>query len=189
MTTKYSNPKNIMLDLETQSVRPHAAILTIGAIKFDTNGKLPPIDKLKTFYRRITMDSCLEEGLHIDPETMAWWAEQDEKASYEAIGNPDRIPLRQALTEFSDWVGDYKYTKIYANSPDFDITIIREAYKRCEMESKIPFNFWSVRCTRTIYDLGGVKLKDFPNNIKHHALYDCYAQILAMKEALKRINS
>ena len=41
--------------------------LTIGAIKFSRNGDLPEMSKLHTFYRRITIDSCKAEGLHVDP--------------------------------------------------------------------------------------------------------------------------
>lgn len=178
---------SIMVDLETQSVLPHASILTIGAIKFHRNWDLKPIEDMDTFYRRITLDSAYLHGLHVDPKTMAWWKEQGDDACYEALTHPDRIPLKKALAEFTDWVGDYKYTKMYANSPDFDLTIIREAYRRCGMLDMIPFNFWNVRCTRTIYDLGGVKLKDFPNIKKHHALYDCYAQIEAVKAAFSNL--
>lgn len=170
----------IMLDLETRSVRPHASILTIGAIRFQRRGELQPYNKMDRFYRRIILDSDKSYNLHVDPETMNWWNTQSEDAKYEAIKNPDRVNIRQALADFSNWVGrNNKYTKVWANSPDFDVTILREAYKRCGME--FPFNFWNVRCCRTIYDLGGVRLKDFPNEIQHHAVYDCYSQIKALK--------
>ena len=37
---------DVMLDLESLSVRPHAVILVIGAIKFERNGigKIPKMD-------------------------------------------------------------------------------------------------------------------------------------------------
>jgi hypothetical protein len=187
----YSNYE-IMIDLETQSIRPNASILTIGAIKFKRNGILSDmsdIDKKNIFYRRITLDSAIKYGLHIDPETMQWWNTQKEDAIYEVLKHPDRVPLDQALVELAQWIGDPKYVKIWANSPDFDLVILKEAYRSCGKINILPFKFWMVRCTRTIYDLGNVKLRDFPNDKIHHSLYDCYNQIKALEQAYKNIFS
>ena len=179
---------NIMLDLETQSTRSNANILTIGAIKFKNNDQqLPDINEMDTFYRRINLDSAKLYGLDISEDTMKWWDEQKEEEKYEAFTNPDRIPLKQALLELNKWIGDFKYTKMYAHSPDFDLTILREAYIRCDMKEYIPFNFWMARCTRTVYDLGSVRLKDYNNENHHNALSDCYTQIKALKDSMENI--
>ena len=69
---------DIMLDLETLSVRPHAAVIIIGAIKFK-RGEIWKVDiteeelyKKNVFFRRITIDSCHKIKLHIDNNTVKW---------------------------------------------------------------------------------------------------------------------
>jgi len=176
---------NVMIDLETLSVRANALILTIGAIKFNTKYSLKSLDKMDTFYRRITIDSCREIGCHEDPETQKWWDEQDSVAREEAFSPKDRIPIKQALQELSKWFGKDKYTKVYAHSPNFDITILDEAYKNCGLMP--PWNFWNVRCTRTIYCLGNIRMSDLPANNKHHAIDDCYRQIIGVYKSYKNI--
>jgi len=66
----------IMLDLETLSVRSNAAVVIIGAIKFNRYEKLKPLNDLDTFYRRINIKSCTDIGLHIDKNTVNWWNTQ-----------------------------------------------------------------------------------------------------------------
>jgi hypothetical protein len=173
----------VMIDLETYSVEPNAVILTIGAIKFSRTGSVQAKKKLSTFYRRITLKSCKDVGLHTNPETVEWWSAQEKTAMYEAIGNPDRIPLKQALEEFNNWFrGSYI---VWANSPSFDCVILESAAKACG--SKIPWKFWNTRDCRTLFDLGNVRIKDLPIGIAHNAEDDCYRQIIGVKRALKNL--
>ena len=177
----------VMLDLETLSTRNCAAILVIAGIKFNLNSDSVPLDKVdkkNTFYRRIDADSCKEIDLHVDEKTVAWWKTQDEKIQEEAFGK-ERIPLKQALQEFSSWYGNS--SKIWSQGANFDIPILDEAYQRCGMSS--PWKFWSVRDTRTVYDLAGLSARDFPQDNLHHALHDCQRQIDALKKSMRRIRS
>lgn len=175
------------MDLETLSVRPHAVILVIGAIKFNRGETWPEnidqsdIEKLDFFYTRIRIKSCVHEGLHIDASTEKWWKEQSDDVKHEALKHPDRVPLRQALVDFKDWFGDGFRTKIWGNGSSFDCTILGEAYKRCGME--VPWKYWLERDLRTITDLGKVRMCDLPQYKKHHALFDCYRQIIAFQRA------
>jgi hypothetical protein len=180
---------DVMMDLETLSVRPDAVILIIGAVKFNRNYTYKEyisnkdLFKLNCFYKRITITSCLEQGLRKDPETEHWWNEQDEDIKYEAISHPDRVSLKQALSEFSKWYGNSKC--IWGKGSSFDCTILGEAYKRCNME--IPWKFWLVRDLRTIMDLGNVKMSELPQYNKHHALWDCYRQIIGFQRSMKNL--
>lgn len=172
-----------MLDLETLSVRPNAVILIIGAVKFSRAGSLKPLKKMDVFYRRIELDSCAELGMRVDKATVDWWKQQDEKVYYEALENPDRVPIRQALEEFSIWMRGCK--KIWGNGDDFDCTILGEAYDLCAIEK--PWNFWDTRDVRTLFDLAGVRKCDLPTDNEHHAVYDCYRQIVGVKRAFKKL--
>ena len=171
---------DIMLDLETLSVRPDAAIIVIGAIKFFREGDVLPLEKSDTFYRRITIESCKKAGLRIDNSTVRWWKEQDKAVRYEALENPDRIPLNQALREFAIWMGNSTY--VWGNGDDFDCTILGEAFSRCNM--KIPWKFFLTRDCRTLFDLAGIKKSDLPSGLEHHAIHDCYRQIVGVKKSL-----
>lgn len=176
----------VMIDIETLSTRPDSVILVIGAIKFSRNVDLEPFEKLEkidTFYKRITIESCIDIGLRIDESTVKWWKQQNPKVRYEALENPDRIPLKQALQELSSFIKDSSH--IWANSPDFDCTILGEAFNRFEMD--IPWKFWNTRDCRTLFDLGGVSKLNMPTGDEHNALYDCYRQIVGVKQALKNL--
>jgi len=183
----------VMLDLETLSTRPNAAILVIGAIKFNRGEKwkesfkVKHLEKLDFFYTRIKIDSCVSASLHVDPETEKWWSEQDDEAIYEAIKNPKRVSLKEALKSFKEWFGDNTRTKIWGNGSSFDCTILGEAYKRCGME--IPWKFWLERDLRTIMDLGEIRACDLPQYGKHNAIYDCYRQIIGFQRAESKLIS
>lgn len=179
----------IMLDLETISVRPDASIVIIGAIKFkrgekyDEKKTYEDLDSKNVFYRRITLDSCKSIGLREDEETKEWWSQQDEDVRFEALDHPDRVTIKEALKDFSKW---FMYSScIWGNGSSFDITILGEAYAKCGM--KPPWKFWLVRDLRTLFDLGRIRMKDLPDNGKHHALHDCYRQIIGLQKSLKNL--
>ena len=96
---------DVMIDLETLSTRPNAIILTIGAVRFDRNGPQKPLEELDTFYRRIQMQTCIEVGLHHCKETTKWWLSQDTEAKKEAFKMEGRVPLKEMLTDFTNWFG------------------------------------------------------------------------------------
>jgi DNA polymerase III epsilon subunit-like protein len=60
-----------MIDIETLGLGPGATILSIGAVRFSTDGLG------EEFYREISLQSCQAVGLEIDADTLEWWLEQD----------------------------------------------------------------------------------------------------------------
>lgn len=176
---------DVMLDLETLSVRPHAAVIIIGAVKFNRgeqwnkNIDEKELEKLDVFYRRIKINSCVHSGLHVDESTEKWWKEQEPEVQYEALKHPDRVTLKTALREFKEWFGSDSRTKIWGNGSGFDCSILGEAYARCGMEK--PWKFWVERDLRTVMDMAGLYASDLPQYKKHHALWDCYRQIIGFQ--------
>jgi hypothetical protein len=63
-----------MIDLETLATSTDAAILTIGAVKFDPFGKDIQEPQMESFYVRVDLDSCHDIGLKVNDDTIAWWA-------------------------------------------------------------------------------------------------------------------
>ena len=176
---------DIMLDLETLSTRADAAIIIIGAIRFYRKDKNVPMEEMDTFYRRVTVDSCVSAGLRVDDSTVEWWKQQEQISRYEALENPDRVSLKSALEDFTKWIGDNQRTVVWGNGADFDCTILGEAFLRLNMQ--IPWKFWCTRDCRTLFDLAGTRKSDLPAGLEHHALHDCYRQIIGVRRSLQTL--
>ena len=184
---------DVILDLETYSTRSDAVILSIGAIRFNRGSSknplvkrgcfLRPLKEMDTFYRRIIIESCTQIGLHTDPETVKWWNAQDKAIKAECIDHKDRVSIQQALQELCNWFGDS--TCIWGNGSGFDVTITETAMNRCNIIP--PWKFWNIRDVRTIFDLGGVRSFDLPQNNLHNPIDDCYRELIGMDIALKRL--
>ena len=168
-----------MLDLETLSTDSHAAIIVIGAIKFDRTTNTPSLDKCDSFYRKITLDSI--QDFTISKETTAWWYQQDEHIRKEALEGEDRIPLQDALREFAAWYDGC--TCVWGNGDDFDCVILGNAFQHFNLET--PWRFWQTRDMRTVMDVAGLFSRDLPRGNEHHALHDCWRQIYGVKHCLR----
>jgi hypothetical protein len=51
----------------------------------------------------------------------------------------------------------------------------------------IPWPFWSVRDTRTLYDIAGVKLKDGGHVTSHKAVEDAERQAIVVQQAYMKL--
>lgn len=172
-----------MIDLETLSVQRNACILTIGCIKFNRYQKVLPFEKMEKFYVRITQKSCEEIGLIKDTYTEMWWNNQQEEAKYEALLNPERIDIKDALIQLKLFLQPCKY--IWSQGT-FDTLILDEAYKRCNLVT--PWKYWNCRDCRTAFDILNFDYFQFKEINKlgityHNAVEDCYSQILGLIHA------
>lgn len=178
----------IMVDLETMAVSPDAVIVTIGAVKFnrrDTNDNINNIDK---FYSRVNIQSCVDIGLKVDPATVEWWKSQPDSVSTEIYSPDNRHPIKLTLQKFTDWyVKTEPITHIWAHGSHFDIPILENAYKACNLIP--PWKFWQVRDTRTLYEASGVHLSRIYIKMKHHAMYDAFRQTIGVQNAFKKLRS
>lgn len=155
---------NVMLDLETFSTRSNAAIVSIGAVKFED-------DKiLDTFYCTIDAATCKAAGLHIDKETLAWWAQQSKEARDALL--VDNLPLEVALNKFTAWFGT-KSLPTWGNGAGFDNVIMENAYRA--IGQKRPWLPWDDRCYRTVKNLFNIPI-DKREGTYHNALDDALTQ-------------
>jgi len=169
---------DVMIDIETMGTTPGAAILSIGAVTFGRAG-LGEI-----FYAPVLLQSCLDAGLHIDPETDAWWAKQSDAARAAAFRN-DAAPLATVLEQFSNWFNLVRAERPWSQGANFDPPLLDAAYRACGMTP--PWKYWNVRDTRTLYDLAGVKV-DRSKGTHHNALDDARTQAEAAVKALNILN-
>jgi len=169
--------KHLMVDLETLATTPNAAILTIGAVTFDPNSTRI----YDEFYRRIEMESLDALDTYIDDGTLEWWSKQDQAAQDEAFDPEGREPIQSVLEDF------YKFcmgsTRFWSHGAAFDIVILEYYFRK--INKPFPWNFWDVRDTRTIFDLG--LDPEMPQANKHNALEDAKRQAIGVQNMCKKL--
>lgn len=171
--------EHVMLDLETMGNGNNAAIVAIGAVKFDpsdtTGGAMP------AFYTRITLQSSVQAGLKMDTSTVLWWMEQSDDARRETFKGQS-LSLLLGLSAFCQWFGDDK--PVWGNGATFDNVIIRSAFAAVNID--VPWKFWNDRCYRTMKGL--VNFKAEALGTKHNALDDARSQAVHLQKIYQYLN-
>jgi hypothetical protein len=125
-------------------------------------------------------------GMEMDAGTIQWWHDQEAKAPgawARATSNP--YPIRTALEHVNAWItwatggGD---ALVWCHGATFDCPLLAELYRRAGVPC--PWQFWSVRDTRTLYDLAGINPKEWAVPPPHVALNDAIGQTRAANAAL-----
>jgi DNA polymerase III epsilon subunit-like protein len=174
---------DVMIDLETLDVLPTATILTIGAVKFDPFGDENNQPAMEKFYVKVDIDSCDAVGGTVSQSTLEWWAKQSAAAQADAFDPTDRLPINEALTQLYKFCWGAK--RAWSHGVGFDL-IILETYFR-KIEKSIPWQFWEMRDTRTLFDIG-----INPNRATvtaHNALADAVDQALGVQKVYRTLRS
>lgn len=185
-----------MIDIETLSTLPSAAIITIGAVMFDPRGEdtEESLREHAQLFGPISFESNEKEGRHISASTIAWWLKQ-EPAAQAGLFEGDIVPLRAALERFRQWVANAKPapTRLWCKDPDFDGVILGDAFR--QMGLMWPFRFWETRSVRTCMELayppGGLR-GDFPQigvGVAHNAVDDSIRQALSIQHAFQVLDA
>ena len=126
-----------MIDLETLATTPEAAILTIGACKFDPHG-----DTIAdTFYERIDIDT---QDRDINPSTIEWWSKQDPSIMEEAFSAKGRMNVETMLDQLTKWL--VGVDTIWGHGYGFDISILEDLYRNWNRsDAKWQCLVWSSR--------------------------------------------
>lgn len=177
---------HIMIDLETMGVGNDAAIIAIGAVKFDPRGA----GVLDAFYTRVDLSSSLEAGLKVSGSTIDWWLDDERAEARKALKASDPMPLWEALAGFNDWVGSPvpptdafdgdaagPVIGVWGNGATFDNVIMRTAYDKLKMVC--PWTFRQDRCYRTLRAM--TELPVVSVGVGHQALDDATSQALTMQ--------
>jgi len=178
--------KHVMIDLETLGTMPTSTWLTFAAVRFDPHSddcnsiQKGKIKKLDYFYRRVDLQSCLDLELTIDDSTLDWWSKQEQTVIQEAFTDKDRSNVTDVAMDFYKW--SKGITHFWANGSYFDFPIMESVYWK--IKKATPWKYWQVMDYRTIFKCADV---DIPKDYKHHALYDCVNQIVALQRAIKKL--
>lgn len=174
---------DIMIDLETLATSTDAAILTIGAVKFDPFGMDVEEPAMESFYVKVDIDSCHEIGLVTNDDTIAWWANQSKEAQEEAFSPDNRIHIADAFNQLYKFCWGAK--RVWSNGAAFDVVICETVFKR--INKAVPWNFWQVRDVRTAFDLGINPNR--PPVLKHHALEDAWNQAVGIQNVYNTLRT
>ena len=137
----------IMVDLETMSTRPEAAIVAVGACTFDHPGVAR-----ERFYQTVDIESSQSQVLRL----FARWL----LAVYRVTDDSYKIP-REAT--------------VWGNGAAFDNVILTSAYRNCNLP--LPWTHKQDACYRTLtLEFPGVPKPVRDESLSHNALADAVAQ-------------
>lgn len=171
-----------MIDCETLSTDPYCVILTIGAVRFDPKG-MGVVEKLEL---RPTIEEQTEKfNRIINEDTLRWWSTQSPAAVDQAMGDRDRIPFKTAMERLYKFCWNRR--AVWSNGASFDIVAMETAWRQLDM--KIPWPFYTVRDTRTLYEIASVSLKDakYKTKTTHCAVEDAEHQALVVQDAYRKL--
>jgi hypothetical protein len=185
------NMDPIMVDLETLGTSPNSVILSIGAVKFDPDTR----SISDRFYVVIDKNSCLLNGLTVDPETQKWWDGQKDEAkvvlrqaegvdTFTTLDGHIRaaVSLDEALDEFGEFA--HWNSCVWGNGSDFDNAMLQEAYKK--IGRKQPWAYWNNRCYRTMKNM--IKDVKFERvGTYHNAVDDAETQAFHLMDILAKL--
>lgn len=171
---------HVLVDLETLSTQHNAAIMSIGAVRFDNN-KVHEV-----FYVNIDPLTCIQKGAVAEQRTMDWWKTQPESVQNALTVNPKS--LDEAISMFEVWFRKVDNSYIWGNGPTFDCSILEDSFKLCNKRSPWPYN--KERCVRTITQFdrnNSLAQERNPKHPKHHALYDALYEALHVVAIIKQL--
>jgi len=177
---------HMMIDLETMATTPDTVVLTLGAVKFspfndDREKENRANEKL---YLKFDIDLQQDDGRVIDDDTLAWWGKQPEAVFEEAFSEDNRITLKAGLIELRKfWHEGTKSRYVWGHGCGFDMTILEHCFR--QVGEPIPWDFWNVRDTRTMFDLGFDH--NMPMDGHHHALADAMRQVIGVQNIYREL--
>lgn len=165
----------VMIDIETMGTRPNAPMVAIGAVAFN----LHSMTMGERYYANIDLNSSVEGGAVLDPDTVMWWLSQSDEARAK-LTSGTRVHVLDFLKGFSTWLDDscvsQRDRKVWACGTDFDNTILAEHYRRASLP--VPWRYYNSRDQRTVRDLWpAIKETVRRKGTHHNALDDAIFQV------------
>lgn len=165
---------DVMIDLETLSTRPDAAIVSIGACWFNANTG----DVGRPIHILIDMADSIRSGGHVDGDTVRWWLQQSDQAR-QAITQGCRSTMEDALGMLHTYlrgVASFDEVRVWGNGADFDLPILASAFAREHYDQ--PWRYYNGRCLRTLRKLHPEVDEPTFEGTPHNAAHDARHQAL-----------
>ncbi len=170
---------DVMIDLETLGLKPGYVILSIGCAFFNPQGE----GHGSTFYRTVDLGDSVSKGFEISKSTVNWWQRQEHSA-IQALGvEPQSV--EDVFFDFVDWFNGNNGEKVWSQGANMDIPMVEHVLEKLDI--RIPWDFWNVRDTRTVYDLFDFDYKSITREgTYHNALQDSIHQVKCVQGAIKK---
>ncbi|EAA4189247.1 3'-5' exoribonuclease [Salmonella enterica subsp. enterica serovar Mikawasima] len=183
---------NVMIDIETTGTGHHSAIASAAAAVFNPlTGEIFAEEYVKFNWK----EDCRICGGKIDADTVEWWLKKSAEARAELITSDDQLPSDDALMRIFEFIQkhcDEGPVYVWAKSPSFDLSLIKDAAERCCIpKGMIPWKFWNERDVRTIEALAAQFNFPLPYgkaDVSHHALQDVRGQIRNVSAVIGAMN-
>lgn len=175
---------DIMIDIESLDTSPYCVILTIGAVRFDPKG-MGIVEKLEL--RPTIEDQTEQYNRIINDDTIRWWSEQSPAALEEAMSDHGRQSLKDCMEQLYKFCWNRR--AVWSHGAPFDVVVMETAMRQTltDKPNPIPWPFYTVRDTRTLFEIAGVKLKDGGHKTSHKAVEDAERQAIVVQQAYKKL--
>ncbi|PZP57436.1 MAG: 3'-5' exoribonuclease [Delftia acidovorans] len=176
---------HIMFDLETFGTKPGSVLRSIGAAVFN-----PETGQVGAkFYANIDRASCEAVGLKVDKGTETWWAKQSVESQKALLTNCQ--PLAKVASDFHAFFKASNGVQIWCQGANFDSVLWEAAIDKVwPSKSFLPWKYWAVRDTRTVYELAGFDPNSIPRSgVYHNALDDSLHQIQCVSAAVRLLRA
>jgi hypothetical protein len=198
---------NIMVDIETLGTNEDSVILQIGAVAFDVYNE----KEAEPFEGWFLTDLLVSDQIRtykrtVDNETLIWWMDSVGPKARTSVLERDGFnglvcSTYNALEDFNTFVSMHKDeigtsntgNFIWSNSPSFDLAIIKNAMRQCDI--KPVWNHWDERDVRTMDHLNKtlkLGLNKKIEGVAHNALDDAKGQaiyVMQITDKLQQIKS
>lgn len=188
--------KDIIIDFESLSTQPDAALLTMGITVIDAD-RIDPMDLQRSFENIIAdgvhwkfkvSDQVSKYGRSVSQDTLQWWSTQSDSASGILIPKDDDIPL----CELPNLINAYLKSKGYTDGKCYTRGMIDSIWLQTlcnKIGIEVNIHWWNYRDVRTFVDcMSGSSNGYLPKAIsfwpkgliKHNALHDCALDAIMM---------
>jgi len=178
--------KDIMVDIETLGTDTNSVIVSISAVAFDlANGKIGSSFEIGIDI----LEQALSGGI-IDNSAIAWWYTQSKEAK-EALTRIESHSVGKSLDAFNKWITknslvNLKDVKLWGNGSGFDNVLIRNLYRRHDIDFVLPY--WCDNDVRTLVTLANIDTRNYKfDGTKHNGIDDCLHQIKYCTDAYRSL--
>ena len=170
--------KHGMIDIETLSTSPTAAVIAIGGVAW-FEGR---VEQYETF--EVLIDPSKAVGTR-DPRTLQWWDEQDPSVRDRMFSG--KASTAEALVQLRNWYLRQGIEEVWANAPTFDLIILEASFRALDLEA--PWFYRDTRCMRTLTRLAKRKGIDYQGAYQNRAAHDALSDALAQARVVDLILS
>ena len=172
---------HVSTDIETMGKGSYAAIISIGAVKFDPNGK--PDTVSDPFYVSVTLESSMKAGLRVDADTIEWWMDSEQMLPRQRWLAEPKVAIDEALLAFNEWYGPDDTLPVWGNGATFDNVILSNAFLTLGIDK--PWGYRADRCFRT-FKTAILPVVKNAGPVAHHALDDAINQALWLQKIARK---